>query len=169
MTASRQILVIGLGNDYRGDDAVGRVVTRRLKAIGADNVRVVEESGEGAALIEAWKGADFVIAIDAAYSGGAPGSIHRFDAESQPIPSSFFHYSTHAFSIAEAVELARALNQLPAKLVVYGIEGKTFDAGAGLSLEVEGAAAELVSWVGEELRTNSRSQRSDAEDRRDRP
>jgi hydrogenase maturation protease len=157
MTASRQILVIGLGNDYRGDDAVGRVVTRRLKAIGADNVRVVEESGEGAALIEAWKGADFVIAIDAAYSGGAPGSIHRFDAESQPIPSSFFHYSTHAFSIAEAVELARALNQLPAKLVVYGIEGKTFDAGAGLSLEVEGAAAELVSWVEEELRTNSRS------------
>jgi hydrogenase maturation protease len=157
MTASRQILVIGLGNDYRGDDAVGRVVTRRLKAIGADNVRVVEESGEGAALIEAWKGADFVIAIDAAYSGGAPGSIHRFDAESQPIPSRFFHYSTHAFSIAEAVELARALNQLPAKLVVYGIEGKTFDAGAGLSLEVEGAAAELVSWVEEELRTNSRS------------
>ena len=157
MTASRQILVIGLGNDYRGDDAVGRVVTRRLKAIGADNVRVVEESGEGAALIEAWKGADFVIVIDAAYSGGAPGSIHRFDAESQPIPSRFFHYSTHAFSIAEAVELARALNQLPAKLVVYGIEGKTFDAGAGLSLEVEGAAAELVSWVEEELRTNSRS------------
>ena len=157
MTASRQILVIGLGFDYRGDDAVGRVVTRRLKAIGADNVRVVEESGEGAALIEAWKGADFVIAIDAAYSGGAPGSIHRFDAESQPIPSRFFHYSTHAFSIAEAVELARALNQLPAKLVVYGIEGKTFDAGAGLSLEVEGAAAELVSWVEEELRTNSRS------------
>jgi len=157
MTASRQILVIGLGNDYRGDDAVGRVVTRRLKAIGADNVRVVEESGEGAALIQAWKGADFVIVIDAVHSGGAPGSIHRFDAESQPIPSSFFHYSTHAFSIAVAVELARALNQLPAKLVVYGIEGKTFDAGAGLSLEVEGAAAELVSWVEEELRTNSRS------------
>ena len=116
-----------------------------------------DASGDYTALIEAWKGADFVIAIDAAYSGGAPGSIHRFDAESQPIPSRFFHYSTHAFSIAEAVELARALNQLPAKLVVYGIEGKTFDAGAGLSLEVEGAAAELVSWVEEELRTNSRS------------
>src|SRR6516225_3943134 len=113
MTAPRQILVIGLGNDYRGDDAVGRVVARGLKAIGADNVRVVEESGEGAALIQAWKGADFVIVIDAVHSGGAPGSIHRFDAESQPIPSSFFHYSTHAFSIAVAVELARALIYSP--------------------------------------------------------
>ena len=57
MTAPQQKLVIGLGNDYRHDDAVGRVVARRLKAIEGDDVRVVEESGEGAALIEAWKGA----------------------------------------------------------------------------------------------------------------
>jgi hydrogenase maturation protease len=118
MAAPRQILVIGLGNDYRGDDAVGRVVARRLKTIEGDNVRVVEESGEGAALIEAWKGADFVVLIDAVHSGGAPGTIHRFDADAQPIPSRFFHYSTHAFSVAEAVELARALGQLPAKLIV---------------------------------------------------
>ena len=26
-----QILIIGLGNDYRGDDAVGRVLARRLE------------------------------------------------------------------------------------------------------------------------------------------
>ena len=71
MTAPQQKLVIGLGNDYRHDDAVGRVVARRLKAIEGDDVRVVEESGEGAALIEAWKGADFVILIDAVHSGGA--------------------------------------------------------------------------------------------------
>jgi hydrogenase maturation protease len=157
MTALQQILVIGLGNDYRRDDAVGRVGARRLKAIAGDNVRVVEESGEGAALIEAFKGADFVILIDAVHSGGAAGIIHRFDAEARPIPARFFHYSTHAFSVAEAVELARALNQLPAKLIVYGIEGKTFDSGVGLSLEVEGAAEELLRRVREELCTNSRS------------
>jgi len=157
MTAPRRILVIGLGNDYRGDDAVGRVVARRLKAIGGDNVRVVEESGEGVALIEAWKGADFVILIDAVHSGGAAGIIHRFDAEVQPIPGRFFHYSTHAFSVAEAVELARTLNQLPAKLIVYGIEGKTFDSGVGLSLEVEVAAEELLHRVRKELCTYSRS------------
>jgi hydrogenase maturation protease len=156
MAAPRQILVIGLGNDYRGDDAVGRVVARRLKTIEGDNVRVVEESGEGAALIEAWKGADFVVLIDAVHSGGAPGTIHRFDADAQPIPSRFFHYSTHAFSVAEAVELARALGQLPAKLIVYGIEGKTFDSGVSLSVEAEAAADKVLRTVREELCTNSR-------------
>jgi len=153
----RQILVIGLGNDYRGDDAIGRVVVRRLKAIGGDNVIVVEESGEGAALIETWKGADFAILIDAVHSGGAAGTIHRFDAAAQPIPSRLFHYSTHAFSVAEAVELARALNQLPAKLIVYGIEGKTFGPNVGLSIEVERAAEEILRRVREDLCTNSRS------------
>jgi len=157
MTALREILVIGLGNEYRRDDAVGRIVARRLKASRGDNVRVVEESGEGAALMEAWKGADFVILIDAVHSGGAAGSIHRFDAAAQPIPSRFFHYSTHAFSVAEAVEMGRTLDQLPAKLIVYGIEGKTFDSGMGLSVEADAAADEVLRRVREELCTNSRS------------
>jgi hydrogenase maturation protease len=157
MTQPRQILVIGLGNDYRGDDAVGRVVARRVRAIGDDKVQVVEESGEGAALIESWNGADLAILIDAVHSGGAPGTIHCFDAARQPIPNSFFHYSTHAFGVAEAVELARALDRLPARLIVYGIEGKTFDAGAGLSSEAEAAAREVLRRVREDLCTNSRS------------
>ena len=152
-----RILIIGLGNDYRGDDAVGRAVARRLQAIAGDNVRVLEESGEGVALMEAWKGWDFVILIDAVHSAGAPGTIHRFDAAMQPIPASFFHYSTHAFSVAEAVELARALNQLPLRLIVYGIEGKNFDSRVGLSPEVKVAAEEVFRMVKEELCTNSRS------------
>ena len=66
---SEQILIIGLGNDYRGDDAVGRAIARRLQAIAGDNIRVLEESGEGVALMESWKGGDFVILIDAIHSG----------------------------------------------------------------------------------------------------
>ena len=152
-----QILIIGLGNDYRGDDAVGRVLARRLQAIAGDNVRVLEESGEGVALMESWKGGDFVILIDAVHSSGAPGTVHRFDTATQRVPGSFFHYSTHAFSVAEAVELARALNQLPLRLIVYGIEGKNFDSRVGLSPEVQVAAEEVFRLVKEELCTNSRS------------
>jgi hydrogenase maturation protease len=151
-----QILIIGLGNDYRGDDAAGRIVARRLATAGG-NVRVLEESGEGASLIEAWKGANFVILIDAVHSGRAPGTIHRFDTAIQHVPGSFFHYSTHAFSVAEAVELARALDQLPSRLIVYGIEGKNFDSREGLSPEVAAAATEVFRMVKQELCTNSRS------------
>lgn len=140
-------LVIGLGNDYRRDDAVGRIVARRLKENAGDRFRIAEGSGEGAALIDAWKEADLAIVIDAVHSGARPGTIHRLDATREAIPSNFFHYSTHAFSIAEAIELARALGQLPARLVVYGIEGRNFESGIGLSPEVASAAEETARRV----------------------
>ena len=148
---SSQVLVIGIGNDYAGDDAVGRIVARRMTALSGGNIRVIEESGEGAALIELWKGAEVAIVIDAVSSGGAPGTIHRFDTAVQPIPAKFLHHSTHAFSLAEAIGLARALNQLPNKLVAYGIEGKNFESGAALSTEVRAAVDEVVSRIREEL------------------
>ena len=147
-----EILVIGIGNEYRGDDAVGLIVARRVKDLHLVNTRVIEESGEGASLIEAWKDAHTVILADAVSSSSKPGTIHRFDAGAQRIPSKFFHYSTHAFSVAEAIEVARTLNQLPPRLIVYGIEGKNFRAGPGLSPEVEQAAQEVVKHIMEEER-----------------
>lgn len=144
-------LVIGVGNEYRGDDAVGLIVARRIRAESSARVSVREESGEGVALMEAWQGIESIILIDAVQAGGAPGTIYRFEAHAEPMPVRFFHYSTHAFSVAEAIELARKLNQLPARLIVYGIEGRDFEAGIGLSTEVEQAAQEVARRAGEEL------------------
>lgn len=158
MTASEgasgrpRTLIIGLGNEYRRDDAVGLVVARRLREAAPEPVQVVEESGEGAGLIESWQGADTVILIDAVHSGAKPGTVHRIDAHARPIAKKFFRFSTHAFGVAEAVELARALGRLPPRLIVYGVEGKSFEAGVGLSPEVEVAAREVVERVLVELR-----------------
>ena len=148
------ILIIGIGNAYRGDDAVGLRVAQHLKKQTLDHVNILEESGDGVALMESWKDADTVILIDAVYSGDNPGTIHRFNACTQPIPIKFFHYSTHAFGVAEAIELARVLNQLPPHLIVYGIEGKCFDAGVELSFEVEKAAQEIVIRVQQDIQNS---------------
>jgi hydrogenase maturation protease len=141
------ILVIGVGNEYRGDDAVGLLVARRVRDLGLDNVKAIEESGEGAHLIEAWKDAEAVVIVDAVSSASAPGSVHRFDATAQEIPSKFFCHSSHAFSVAEAIELARTMRQLPSRLIVIGVEGQSFEAGAGLSPEVKQAVEEVVDWI----------------------
>ena len=146
------VLIIGIGNEYRGDDGAGLVVARRIKELNLHDVRLMEASGEGAALMEAWQGAEAVILIDAVYSGGTPGTIYRFDARAESISAKFFHYSTHAFSVAEAIELARALDQLPPRLIVYGIEGQRFDAGVGLSAAVERATQEVVRRLLREMR-----------------
>lgn len=142
-----RILVIGIGNPYRGDDTVGLRVAQDIRKEAPDRVNVIEQGGDGAALMESWKNVDTVILIDAVYSGAKPATIHLFDIHTQTIPTKFFHYSTHAFGIAEAIGLARALNQLPPHIIVYGIEGKCFEAGIGLSPEVEKAAQEVVTRV----------------------
>ncbi len=148
--------MIGLGNDFRHDDGAGPVAARLVRTAIGEDVCVIEESGEGAALMDAWRGAETVILIDAVHSGAAPGTIHRLDAGAQPIPSNFFHYSTHAFSIAEAVELARALGELPPRLIVHGIEGKDFTSGEGLSPEVATAVEQVVQTITSELCTKCR-------------
>lgn len=137
-------VVIGVGNEFRGDDAVGLVLARRLKEKLPDTIDIIEHSGEGASLMQAWEGAERVYLIDAVKSGAKAGTIHRLDAVKQPVPTEFFHYSTHAFSVAEAVEMARKLDLLPPALAIYGIEGAVFDHGAPISSEVHAAAAELL-------------------------
>ena len=145
------ILIVGIGNTYRSDDAVGLCVAQHLKRQAFDHVNVIEESGDGVILMDSWKDSDAVILIDAVHSGAQPGTIHRFDVHTQTIPTKLFHYSTQAFGVAEAIELARALKQLPKNLIVYGIEGKCFDAGIGLSLEVEKAVEEVMMRVKQDI------------------
>jgi len=149
------ILIIGVGNAYRGDDAVGLRIVQDIKKMSPDHVNVIEQSGDGISLMDSWKDADTVILIDAVHSGAQPGTIHRFDVHIQTIPTKFFHYSTHAFGVAEAIELARALKQLPQDLIVYGIEGKRFEAGVGLSPEVEKAEQEVVEQIKQDIKNNS--------------
>jgi hydrogenase maturation protease len=149
------VLVIGIGNGYRGDDAVGLIVARAIKAGNLPNVKVIEESGEGTALMERWKRADTVILIDAVSSGARPGTIHRFDVQAERLPTSFFHYSTHAFSIAEAIELGRALEQLPSRMIVYGIEGKRFESGEGLTQEIILASTTVTQKILYEIQSLS--------------
>ena len=68
--------IIGVGNDWRGDDAVGLVAARCLRA-SVSGVRVLELDGDPGTLLDAWASAGEAIVIDAVRSGAAPGTIHR--------------------------------------------------------------------------------------------
>jgi hydrogenase maturation protease len=137
-------LIIGVGNLYRSDDAVGILIARKLQDMVPDRVSIKELSGEGTSLMDSWQGHDRVYVVDAVSSGSSPGSIHRMDASREPIPSKFFSCSTHDFGVAEAIEMARTLGQLPKQLLLFGIEGENFQPGEKLSAEVE-QAMELVA------------------------
>ena len=94
---------------------------------------------------------DAAILNDAVSSGGHPGTIYKFDAHKQPLPAQLSFQSTHVFSVGEAIELARVLEQLPPILIVYAVEGENFSTGIGLTSKVERAAQKVVKLVCDEV------------------
>ena len=147
----QDIVVIGIGSDFNGDDEVGLVVARQLKTRAPSGVRVIENNGDAFSLISAWRGMDYVILVDAAASGAKPGKIHRFDPYSDPFRAKLTPTSSHTFGIEEALELSRRLDQLPKRIVIYGIEGKNFSFGAELSMEVGVAVDSVVGQILDEI------------------
>lgn len=142
-----RVVVIGIGNPDRGDDAFGRIVAGRLRDRLPRRVRLIEQGGEATTLLEELGDADGAILIDAAVSGGEPGEIHRFDAAREPLPAAKFGLSTHGFGLVEAIELARILGQLPPRCIVYAVEARSFELGASLSSELLRAVDEVAARV----------------------
>lgn len=138
-----KIIVFGVGNLYRSDDAVGLIVLEKLKFQNLPGVKFLEIDGDGFSLLQEWTERDKVIIIDAVSSGSSPGTIFRFDLLKQNIPNKGFHFSSHAFNIISAIELAAQLKKLPAKLRLFAIEGKSFDFGSSISNDVL-EASEIV-------------------------
>lgn len=160
--ADLAVIIVGVGNEYRRDDAAGLLVARLLKKqlaaspppqdhapapspyLDVTEVGVVECNGGSLELMDAWAGARTVVLVDAMSSGADPGTVFRFEAHKKPVPANLFHYSTHDFNIADTIELARLLGKLPPKVMIFGIEGADFGHGEGLSEDMA-AAIERVA------------------------
>ena len=144
-------ILIGIGNEYRGDDGLGVMVAREFRRRAYAGLTVVEQSGEGASLIAAWQGAECVLIVDAAACGDPPGTIYRFDVRNKRLPTGCCHCSSHAFGLAEAVEMARNLKELPPRMVVYAIEGESYDQETGLSSAVVKCVPGLIRLIEDDL------------------
>lgn len=141
--------IVGVGNPYRGDDAAGLIAVQRVRQR-KPGVRVVEWTGDLVEMFDAVAPESSVIIVDAVLTGAAPGTVLRWDASARPLPERGMRASTHAFSVSTAIELARAIGRLPASVVLYGIEGVTFDEGAGMSPQVSASIDQVVESVIEE-------------------
>ena len=146
-------MVIGTGNRWRKDDAVGLLVVRCFKKNSPDHVDVLEMPGISTDLLETWKETEAVFIVDAVHSRARPGTIHRFSLHDRPLPADIFSVrSTHTWDIAETIALGRVLGRLPPCLIIYGITGKNFSLGKSLSPEVKQAVPEAVSRLTQEVR-----------------
>ncbi|HEX8977014.1 MAG TPA: hydrogenase maturation protease [Solirubrobacteraceae bacterium] len=147
-----RVRVIGLGNPLRGDDGAGLLVAQELAGLARPgHVAVEAYEGEGVGLLSLWEGADAVWLLDALHGDGPAGVIRRFDAGARPLPVSTRSASTHATTVADGIELARALGRLPRRIVLYGIEGEAFGTGEPMSVAVREAVPKVVRTVRAEV------------------
>ena len=164
-----QALVVGLGSPDRGDDAVGPTVARRVAALRLPGIQVVERE-DPTSLIDLWGDRDLAIVVDALCSDGVPGTqmIMESGVGLAPLPEDAWTRTgrggTHAFGLAAAVELSRALHRLPRRLVLIGIEAGGLEHGEPLSAPV-GAAVEpaVEAAIGILLEAGALPSRTDGE------
>ncbi|WP_431925839.1 hydrogenase maturation protease [Nonomuraea jabiensis] len=141
-------VVIGMGNDARGDDAAGLHVARLLRDSLPPRFLVAESPGDPMHLVATWSGADLAIVIDAVSSGAAPGTVH--DGVSPQFTRSW-QGSSHALALADAIALGAALDRLPGELLIFGIEGTDFALQAPITSTVQAAIHETARAISERL------------------
>ncbi len=142
-------LVVAVGNPDRGDDAAALLVAQVLQARAPAGIDVAIVASP-TSLIDTWAGYPAVVVVDAVRSGRPTGTVvvHSVGEERLPARSGFG--GSHAFGVADAIELARALGRLPRRLFVVGIEATAFAPGTPVSPDVENAiepAADAVLAV----------------------
>lgn len=146
-------LVLGLGNDLLGDDGVGLVVARRVRALSIPDTDVVESGEAGLALLELLAGYDSAVIVDAIQTGAAPGAIHRLGRENF---DRIIAPSAHYAGLPEVFGLADQLGvDMPKQISVIAIEVEDpFSFSESLTPHVARAVPAAVDAVVEVLQAS---------------
>jgi hydrogenase maturation protease len=142
-----RILVLGLGNDILGDDAVGLLAARRLRAVLPETVDVVESGGGGLDLLDALEGYDQAVLLDAILTGKhPPGTILEFSVEDfkkDDAPSPHYAGLPTVLQIAENLDI-----HFPSRFQIVAVEVENpYEVFEGLSKLVEAAIPSVILRV----------------------
>ena len=142
------VLVLGVGNPLSGDDAAARGVVELLKEHRLPPHVYLQQAGTpGLALpnwLEGWRS---VVLVDAVELGGAPGSWRRFAPEEVRLIAQDEALSLHEPGLADGLALTQALDMLPERIVLYGIQPAEIEPGALLSQQVSARLPEVVDQI----------------------
>jgi hydrogenase maturation protease len=138
------VVVIGLGNPDRADDAVGISIAEKCKAVFPDRVFVeTETSVEGTVLrILEDRRIDLVWFVDAVDFGGSAGEIRKFEVKDadQFVPA----ISTHKIPMTLLMNI---LAQHGKKALLLGIQPGTLDFMGRMSDDVNGVVSEAEKYL----------------------
>jgi hydrogenase maturation protease len=145
--AKHKTIVVGLGNELFGDDAVGLLAVRKMSGIAPHRVDFVETGLHGVALLDLFIGYEKAIIVDAIKTGRyLPGTIIDIGPEELvPVGNPSPHYT----GIPELIKLATELKiDFPDEFKIVAMEVvNTCDMGSELSEPVARSLDKLVARV----------------------
>jgi hydrogenase maturation protease len=161
----RPTKVIGCGNVYAGDDAVGPLVISRLQAAGLPGYVACFDAGtSGIDAALAFRDASEVIVIDACRSGHPPGTIFELNQQEIASLKEAARPNFHTLRWDQAIAVADQFCQpAPTTITVFLVEGQNFSLGDAVTPAVADAVEELA--VGLLSRLQQPAHGSDAGDR----
>ena len=156
-----RILIAGVGNELRQDDAFGVLLAQKLQedASFPPSVKVMEIGSAGIHLVQQlFDSYEVLILLDIVKWGGVAGTIHFKEVEVKDIAQlptdekNEFLADMHYINPLKALMMAKALNVLPKQVIFLGCESEEHEEiGIGVSAAVEAAlpvAYERVkNWV----------------------
>ena len=148
---SKSVLLLALGNDIMGDDAVALVAARILEKQFASDVDFVVSSEGGLSLLEILSGYDQVLLLDSIVTGKhRPGTVLEF---SRGDFDKALGSSPHYAGLPEVLGIARQLNiDFPEQIRVLAIEIETpYDFRETLTEVIEQAIPDYVEKAGQIL------------------
>ena len=139
---SQNLVILGIGNDMRGDDGLGSLIARKLMNMlkGNQYVKVYD----GGTVPENFTGAikrdnpSHIIVIDAVEMNEKPGNI-RLIAKDE---IANYSISTHALPLSFLIRYLESASG--AQIVLLGIQPKNLDLSNIISSEVEKSIAYLL-------------------------
>ena len=129
-----RILIIGIGNRFRGDDGAGPLLIEHLK--GKVDATLLDAGEEPLNYLGVIDSADpeTILVFDTAEMGRPPGSIARLKIEDLSQSAAL---STHSVPLRHVLKLVEMGTH--AELVLFGVQAVTLGLGNGMSPEVESA------------------------------
>ncbi|MFE1788296.1 hydrogenase maturation protease [Streptomyces sp. NPDC059525] len=165
MEAFTPTTVIGVGNEFRRDDGVGRVVVGLLRDRAGQRqlpayTVFAQCDGDPGRLIELWDNTALAIVVDACFPPSAqPGRTHRWDAATGDAlrTAAAGRHSTHGLGFPDALRLGAVLGRSPGRLIVYAVEGMDRSMGVGITPSVARAVPQLVRRIEADIEHHSTS------------
>jgi hydrogenase maturation protease len=150
------VLIAGIGNIFKGDDAFGVEVVQRLaRKTLPDGVKIVDFGIRGIDLTYALlDGCRAAILVDAVQRGGEPGTVYVIEPEwpsGEETGPEDLMIAPHDLDPAKVLRLVKAMGGRCERLVLVGCEPQTFgdefEGAMGLSPPVAAAVDQAVPAI----------------------